>query len=98
MRKHRRYLYCLKQYKRTLKSVIKNEEDKTKYYSFIDRYYIEQLQKKDTYFTIDKIIKIYQDNPIVLYELKNMKLNFYNDAEYYASLNFLSENEKESLI
>jgi hypothetical protein len=98
MRKHRRYLYCLKQYKRTLKSVIKNEEDKTKYYSLIDRYYIEQLQKKDTYFRIDKIIKIYQDNPIILNELKNMELNFYNDAEYYASLNFLSENEKELLI
>lgn len=93
MRKHRRYLYCLKQYKRALKSIIKQEEDKTKYYSLIESYHIEQLQKKDTYFTIDKIIKIYQDNPIVLNELKNMELNINNDVEYYASLNFLCENE-----
>lgn len=93
MRKHRRYLYCLKQYKRTLKFVIKNEEDKTQYYSLIQHYFIEQLQKKDTHFTIDKIIRIYQDNPIILNELRNMELNFYNDAEYYASLNFLSDCE-----
>lgn len=95
MRKHRRYLYCLKQYKRALKSVIRNEEDKTKYYSLIEIYDYEQLYKKDTHFTIDKISKIYQDKPIVLNELKNMQLNINNDAEYYASLNFLSENERE---
>lgn len=94
MRKHRRYLYCLKQYKRALKSVIKNEEDKTKYYSLIEIYDREQLQKKDKVFTIDFYTKKYKDNEVVLKELKNMELNFYNDAEYYASLNFLSENEK----
>lgn len=94
MRKHRRYLYCLKQYKRALKSVIKNEEDKTKYYSLIEIYDREQLQKKDEVFTIDFYTKKYKDNEVVLKELKNMELNFYNDAEYYASLNFLSENEK----
>lgn len=94
MRKHRRYLYCLKQYKRALKSVIKNEEDKTKYYSLIEIYDREQLQKKDKVFTIDFYTKKYKDNEVVLKELKNMELNFYNDAEYCASLNFLSENEK----
>lgn len=94
MRKHRRYLYCLKQYKRALKSVIKKEEDKTKYYSLIEIYDREQLQKKDKVFTIDFYTKKYKDNEVVLKELKNMELNFYNDAEYYASLNFLSENEK----
>ena len=94
MRKHRRYLYCLKQYKRALKSVIKNDEDKTKYYSLIEIYDREQLQKKDKVFTIDFYTKKYKDNEVVLKELKNMELNFYNDAEYYASLNFLSENEK----
>jgi len=98
MRKHRRYLYCLKQYKRALKSVIKNEEDKSKYYSLIEIYDREQLQKKDKVFTIDFYTKKYKDNEVVLKELKNMELNFYNDAEYYASLNFLSENEKELLI
>ncbi|OCL99408.1 hypothetical protein AAX29_01222 [Aliarcobacter thereius] len=94
MRKHRRYLYCLKQYKKALKSVIKNEEDKTKYYSLIEIYDREQLQKKDKVFTIDFYTKKYKDNEVVLKELKNMELNFYDDAEYYASLNFLSENEK----
>ena len=85
-------------YKRALKSVIKNEEDKTKYYSLIEIYDREQLQKKDKVFTIDFYTKKYKDNEVVLKELKNMELNFYNDAEYYASLNFLSENEKELLI
>ncbi|MDD2640286.1 MAG: hypothetical protein PHS65_04765, partial [Arcobacteraceae bacterium] len=94
MRKHRRYLYCLKQYKRTLKSVIKKQEDKTKYYSLIEIYDREQLQKKDTVFTIDFYIEKYKGNELVLKELKNMKLNTDNDIEYYASLNFLWENEK----
>jgi hypothetical protein len=94
MRKHRRYLYCLKQYKRVLKSVIKNQEDKTKYYSLIEIYDREQLHKKDKIFTIDFYIEKYKDNKIALNELKNMKLNIYNDVEYYASLNFLWETEK----
>ena len=94
MRKHKRYLYCLKQYKRALNSVIKNEEDKTKYYSLIEIYDREQLHKKDKIFTIDIYIEKYKDNKIALNELKNMKLNIYNDVEYYASLNFLWETEK----
>lgn len=89
MRKHRRYLYCLKQYKRALKSVIKNEEDKTKYYSLVEIYDREQLQKKDKVFTIDFYTKKYKDNEVVLKELSNMQLNANNDKEYYASLNFL---------
>jgi hypothetical protein len=84
----------LKQYKRTLKSVIKKQEDKTKYYSLIEIYDREQLQKKDTVFTIDFYIEKYKGNELVLKELKNMKLNTDNDIEYYASLNFLWENEK----
>ena len=71
---------------------------KSKYYSLIEIYDREQLQKKDKVFTIDFYTKKYKDNEVVLKELKNMELNFYNDAEYYASLNFLSENEKELLI
>ncbi|RYA22772.1 hypothetical protein CRU96_11180, partial [Malaciobacter halophilus] len=95
MRKHRRYLYCLKQYKRALKSIIKKEEDKTKYYSFIERYDREQLQKKDKIFTIDFYIKKYQDSALILSELKNMKLHINCNKEYYASLNFLCENERK---
>ncbi|MGB5793622.1 hypothetical protein, partial [Poseidonibacter sp.] len=87
MKKHRRYLYCLKQYKRALKSIIKKEEDKTKYYSFIERYDREQLQKKDKIFTIDFYIKKYQDSALILSELKNMKLHINCNKEYYASLN-----------
>lgn len=98
MRKHRRYLYCLKQYKRALKSIIKKQEDKTKYTRLIDLYDYEQLQKKDKIFTIDFFIKKYKDDRLVLNELINMKLNISNDAEYYASLNFLGENEKEREI
>ncbi|MCG3684250.1 hypothetical protein [Aliarcobacter butzleri] len=95
MRKHRRYLYCLKQYKKALKSIITKEEDKTKYYSFIEIYDQEQLQKKDKIFTIDFYIKKYKDNKLILNELKNMKQNISNNTEYYASLNFLCENEKK---
>lgn len=95
IRKHRRYLYCLKQYKRALKSVIKKEEDKTKYYSLIEIYDREQLYKKDIIFTIDFYIEKYKEKDIVLSELKNMKQNFNKNLEYYASLNFLCENEKK---
>lgn len=95
MKKHRRYLYCLKQYKKALKSIITKEEDKTKYYSFIEIYDQEQLQKKDKIFTIDFYIKKYKDNKLILNELKNMKQNISNNTEYYASLNFLCENEKK---
>ena len=95
MRKHRRYLYCLKQYKRALKSVLKKQEDKTKYYSLIEIYDREQLQKKDTVFTINFYIEKYKDNELVLNELNNMKQNIDNEPEYYASLNFLCENERK---
>ncbi|MFY4807903.1 hypothetical protein ACOTVK_05010 [Aliarcobacter butzleri] len=95
MRKHRRYLYCLKHYKKALKSIITKKEDKTKYYSSIEIYDQEQLQKKDKIFTIDFYIKKYKDNKLILNELKNMKQNISNNAEYYASLNFLCENEKK---
>ncbi len=95
MRKHRRYLYCLKQYKGALKSIIKREEDKRKYYSLIEIYDREQLQKKDKIFTIDFYIEKYKDNDLILNELNNMKLNIDNDVEYYASLNFLCENERK---
>jgi hypothetical protein len=95
MRKHRRYLYCLKQYKRVLKSMIKKEEDKTKYYSLIEVYDREQLQKKDKIFTIDFYIKKYKNNRVILNELENMKLYIDFNKEYYASLNFLCENENK---
>jgi hypothetical protein len=95
MRKHRRYLYCLKQYKRVLKSMIKKEEDKTKYYSLIEIYDQEQLQKKDKIFTIDFYIKKYKNNKVILNELRNMKLHIDCNKEYYASLNFLCENENK---
>ncbi|ABV67069.1 hypothetical protein Abu_0804 [Aliarcobacter butzleri RM4018] len=93
--KHIRYSYCLEKYERVLKSVITGKEDKTKYYSLIEIYDEEQLYKKDKIFTIDFYIEKYKDNEIVLNELNNMKKNINNNAEYYSSLNFLCENEKQ---
>lgn len=98
MRKHRRYLYCLRQYKRALKYTIKAQEDKTDYTHLIELYDNEQLQKKDKVFTIDFYIKKYQGNDLILNELKNMKLNVDNNMEYYASLNFLWNYEKKKWI
>ena len=93
LRKHRRYLYCMKQYKRALKFTIKEEISKNKFINLIELYDYEQLQKKDKVFTIDFYIKKYKNNSLIIEELKNMKSNINNNAEYYASLNFLWENE-----
>ncbi|RBQ27619.1 hypothetical protein [Arcobacter sp. CECT 9188] len=93
--KHIRYSYCLEKYERVLKSVITGKEDKTKYYSLIEIYDEDQLYKKDKIFTIDFYIEKYKDNEIVLNELNNMKKNINNNAEYYASLNFLCNQYKK---
>ncbi|QKJ23231.1 hypothetical protein [Poseidonibacter lekithochrous] len=89
MRKHRRYLFCLKQYKKVLLEVIRDIPTKTNYYHLIKSYDYEQLNKKDSVFTIDFYLDKYKENKLVYKELLNMKNNKSNNKEYYASLNFL---------
>ena len=74
---------------------LKEDEKKENY--FLE---FENIKETKRYFLNDKGL-VYDsvdlkiiDNKIALNELKNMKLNIYNDVEYYASLNFLWETEK----
>jgi len=90
MRRHRRYLYCLKNYKETLKDIINSQNSACNDGILKDIYAIEQLTKKDEVFTIDYYIQIYKENEIIYNELLNMKKNINNDKEYYASLNYLT--------
>lgn len=90
IRKHRRYLYCLKNYKETLLDVVYNRSSSFEKGILKDIYTIEQLNKKDSIFNIDFYIQKYKDNQIIYKELLNMKDNINNDKEYYASLNYLT--------
>jgi hypothetical protein len=90
IRKHRRYLYCLKNYKETLLDVVCNRSCSFEEGILNDKYTIEKLYAKHMIFNVDFYIKRYKDNHIIYKELLNMKDNINNDKEYYASLNYLT--------